>query len=226
MPVLALQVWLRVQALLWLPGLALLATGRASGPLWAAAMAISGAVLWALLRAGRAADLVTMGRFAGLCAVVGCAGTPPGFGAFGAALAVVLLDLADGALARRLGPTPQGAVLDMEVDQFAVLGLSALIVLGGGGLHVLALPALRYVFVLAMAVLGLPAHVPKPVNGDNRRGRRCCAIVMGALLLALWPGLPGLPRDLATGLAVAVLAWSFGSDARFLLAKWRARRTP
>jgi phosphatidylglycerophosphate synthase len=182
-------------------------------------------VLVAILRAGRrAADGVTIARFVGLLVAIWLAegGSPS---AWLVAVAVVLLDLVDGAVARRFGGSPQGAVLDMETDQLTVLGLSMLVVLGGGGVHVLLLPALRYLFVLWMWWAVAPAHEPKPVDGDNRRGRFVCACVMVALLVALWPALPPLLGDAVTAVAALLLAWSFSGDARFLLAHRRAARS-
>lgn len=225
MRVAALQVWLRVQAVVWLGAAALpvfAATDPRWGAAWAVGMGVSFAILVALLGAGRrAADVVTILRFGMLLAVLS-------FGAAGwdawtwtAAVVVVVLDLVDGAIARRFGGSAEGAILDMEADQFTVLGLAGLVVAHGGGAHVLVLPAMRYVFVLAMWWAGAPAHDPKPVNGDNRRGRRICAAVMVALLFALLPGLPALPRDLATLAAVLLLGWSFTGDAKFLLAHRR-----
>ena len=229
MPTAALQVWLRAQALLWLPGIVacgwLGAAGRPGGwtEAWILAMASSVATLaWILRAPRRAADLVTRGRFAGLLWVVGSGAAGVDTVVWLGAVAVVSLDLVDGAVARRWGGSPEGAILDMETDQLTVLGLSSLIVGGGGGVHVLALPALRYVFVLAMWCVGAPAHDPKPVNGDNRRGRLVCALVMVALLAALWPASgPGL-RDAVTAFAVLLLGWSFSGDARFLIAHRRA----
>lgn len=227
MAVSALQVWLRAQAVSWL-GLGVLwllsATER---PMWwgaaaAAAMAVSFLLLASILRAGRTvADLVTLGRFALLLVVVvrGAVVVDPMLWTL--AVAVVLLDLVDGAVARRFGGSPQGAVLDMEADQLTVMALAVLVSAKGGGAHVLVLPALRHVFVLAMWWVGVPAHDPKPVNSDNRRGRLVCAAVMTALLVALWPGLDGPLRDLVTLVAVLLLAWSFAGDARFLLAQRR-----
>ena len=60
---------------------------------------------------------------------------------------------------------------------------------------------------------------PKPIDGDNRRGRRVCAAVVCALLLALWPPLPRAATDAATLLAVLLLAWSFAGDTKYLLAR-------
>ena len=125
---------------------------------------------------------------------------------------------------RRFGSTQEGAILDMEADQFTVLLLSLLIVRDGGLAHVLLVPATRYVFVVVMWMLRLPAHDPKPVEGDNRRGRLCCAVVVAALLAALWPGMPGVASDVLTAAAVLVLTYSFSSDARFLVSRMRSAR--
>lgn len=226
MPVTALQAWLRAQALLWLPALA--ACPQCAGPQaalpWqpvaAAAIATSFAALVLVLRSWRTvADAVTIARTAALAAVLALAPLPATAGVVAAACAVAAADLVDGALARRFGSTQEGAVLDMEADQLAVLALALLVHGGGGGVHVLLLPAMRPLFVLAAWLLGLPAHDPKPVGGDNRRGRRICAAVVTALLLALVPGLPPWLGHGATAFAVLLLAWSFAGDARFLLAR-------
>ncbi|MEO6597906.1 MAG: CDP-alcohol phosphatidyltransferase family protein [Planctomycetota bacterium] len=226
----ALQAWLRIQAAVWLPGLAAVAWFDAQHWPWPwvavalTAMAASFATLVWVLRARRSvADIATMVRFLGLLAVVGVGSQRFDVWLWAAALVVVLLDAVDGALARRFGSSEEGAVLDMEADQMTVLGLAVLVVHSGGAAHVLVLPALRYVFVLAMWWLGAPAHDPKPVNGDNRRGRRVCATVLAALLIALWPGIDALARDVVTAAAVLLLAWSFGDDARFLLTHRRAK---
>ena len=140
------------------------------------------------------------------------------------AVLVSLLDLVDGAAARRSGPTPAGAVLDMETDQLTVATFALLVVATGGAPHVLLLPLMRPTFVLAAWRFDLPATDPKPIDGDNRRGRLVCAAVMVALLLALMPGIPPWLRDLVTGCAVALLMWSFSSDWQFLLQRRRAAR--
>jgi hypothetical protein len=167
MPVAALQTWLRVQALVWLPVLLVFGVRGASAPwggwpqAWIAAMSVSFASLAWILRARSLADLTTIVRTAGLLVVVGF-----GTGQVG----------------------------------------------------------LRPAFVLAAWWLRIPAHEPKPVNGDNRRGRRVCAAVMIALLVALCPATEPALRDGVTTIAVLLLAWSFCGDARFLLAHRKGAR--
>ncbi len=232
MPVTALNAWLRTQSVVWLLVCGwLLASappyGSASGPVLASGIALSFALLAGLLRAGRRiADAATIARLLALAALVAGVGPTSPLGWWSGAVAVVLADLLDGALARRFGGSEVGAVLDMEADQLVVFGLAATLVMRGGGAHVLALPALRWGFVLASWWFGIPAHEPKPVDGDNRRGRAVCAAVMIALLMALAPGVPRAAGDVVTAVAVLLLGWSFSGDARHLLGRRRSRSVP
>lgn len=225
-PVHALTRWLRGQALLGLGSVVLVAFAPVRAvhlmPWIVGGIAASWVWLWLLLAARpTAANLATAARLAGLCLLLasGPASPMPTWPWFLAAVAVVVADLVDGALARRRGGSAGGAVLDMETDQFTVFGLAVAVVSIGGGRWVLVLPALRWWFVLAMTVVGRPAHDPKPKNGDNRRGRRICAAVMVALLLALCPIVPRALGDTATAVAVVLLVWSFAADARWLLTR-------
>jgi phosphatidylglycerophosphate synthase len=230
MPVAALQTWLRVQASVWLPVLVVYGVcgSPGPGPGWPQALlagiAVSFASLAWILRGWSVADLVTMVRVVLLLVVIGAGAGQLGFLIWATAVGVVLLDLVDGALARRFGASPGGAVLDMEADQLTTLGLAVLVVSIGGKAHVLLLPAMRPTFVLAAWWLRIPAHEPKPVNGDNRRGRRVCAAVMIALLIALCPATGPVVRDVVTAIAGLLLAWSFLGDARFLLAQRNGAR--
>jgi len=223
----ALSTWLRLQSLLWLPCCAWLAFGQERAnpatPSWlAVGIGLSFATLLPILRAPRtAADLVTIARLLGVALWLGTVSSTSAWLGWTAAVVLVLADLLDGAVARRFGGSEAGASLDMEADQFVVFGLAAAIVVAGGGPHALLLPAMRWTFVLAAWWLRVPAHEPKPVAGDNRRGRRICAAVLVALLLALLPGLPPVLADAATAIAVLLLAWSFSGDARHLLAHRR-----
>ncbi len=87
------------------------------------------------------------------------------------------------------------------------------------------MPGIRYLFVIIMWALRLPAGDSKPVDGDNRRGRVCCAIVVIALLASLLPGMPRGAADALTATALLVLVYSFGSDVRFLLSRFRDVRS-
>jgi phosphatidylglycerophosphate synthase len=224
MSVSALNVWLRVQATLWLSLLA--ATALHSGqelpvgwrtPAVGLLLASLLSLIAVLGAVRKPADIATIVRGLGLVAASWMGLELRDWTWWALVVLVVLGDLVDGWLARRFGGTPQGAVLDMETDQLTILALSALFVLAGGGVHTLVLPALRYIFVLAMWLLGAPAHDPKPVNGDNRRGRRICAAVVVSLILAHGPHVPMVVGNLGTAIAVALLCWSYSSDTRHLL---------
>jgi phosphatidylglycerophosphate synthase len=170
-----------------------------------------------VLRAGRCIpDAVTMVRALALIPLVAVPFASP-WTFWCLAVLVSLLDLVDGALARRLGATSGGAVLDMETDQLTVATFALLLVASGGAPHVLLLPLMRPLFVLVAWRYALPATDPKPVNGDNRRGKFICAAVMIALLLGLMPGVNTWLRDVVTGFAVLLLLWSFSRDWQFLL---------
>jgi phosphatidylglycerophosphate synthase len=226
-----LESWVRWQAALWLPAL----LGVAVLPCWparedllpaiqgalAGGMALSYGRLVCGLRAGRTvADLLTMARCLTVIGLVAAAPATPGWPTCGLAVLAAAADLVDGALARRFGHSPFGAELDMESDQFTVLGLAVAAVLGGGGPHALVLPAMKYAFVAAAWWLAIPASEPKPQAGDNRRGRLVCAGVVVALLAANCPAVAPPARNVLTAVAAVALAWSFTADARWL---WRHR---
>jgi phosphatidylglycerophosphate synthase len=134
----------------------------------------------------------------------------------------LLLDLVDGWLAGKYGGTSWGAVYDMESDQLWVMGIAV-------GIHtthpsvgwVLVFPALKFLHVLSLRLAGLPAGDPKPVNGDNRRGRAVFAIVATGLLVSL---LPELPERLRGGMLLAGLVLLVGSFAADQLHLWKSSR--
>lgn len=136
--------------------------------------------------------------------------------------AAIASDAIDGWLARRVGVTDHGAVLDMEADQLLVVLLAVAILdtCPLGSLPLL-LPALKYLFVIANGVLKLPQGETKPVNGSNYRARWIYAVV----LLALYSGLPMFraPALSSTLLALAVpaLMLSFTLDLRH---QWQRSR--
>lgn len=188
----------------------------------AALALLSYLALWRVLRAGRfVADWVTLARFlvAAGCAVGAAWTGGVSWVLWTGLLVAVCGDLVDGYCARRYGGSDAGAALDMEADQFATLLLAVLGVrFAGLGGWLLLLPGLRSGYVLWMHGRGGPAHDPKPLDGDNRRARLICAVMLALQLAILLPCLPLVVRRAAAGVAVALLAYSFGSDV------WQLRR--
>lgn len=234
MSVPGVQRWFHVQAVLWLLFLvgAVWAPIRDGSARWVfdAAPILAGGsylALWGILRAGRrAADWVTLVRFAGFQALfvaVVLSGTLDWTLWIGL-VAVVLLDLADGWVARRYGGSSAGAILDMETDQLVTLGL-ALLACGYArvGIWILLLPAFKYGYVLWTGLLRLPFHDPRPMHGENQRAKTICAVVMVVLLTCTMPVLPAIVRFVTGWFAVVLLAYSFGSDAWFLTRQRRDR---
>src|SRR5690606_7238398 len=171
------------------------------------------------------ADKVTLARavlVGGVAALVadraldGTAGTDGPAAVAIALLATVglVLDGVDGRVARRTGTSsPRGARFDMEVDAFLILVLSVHAALFLGP-WVPAIGAMRYAFAAAVRVLPrLRGELPPSP------ARKAVAVLQAGALIAVAPDL--LPRPAAAavaGLALALLAWSFGRDVRRL---WR-----
>ena len=123
-------------------------------------------------------------------------------------------------------------MLDMETDQLTTLFLALLahervvasdappwVALAGAAF--LVLPALKYVFALALRKAPR-VNDPKP-SGDRTRARRTCAIVLTGLLLCTAPvfteSLVVERTRLLAGLVLAVLlAASFAGDVRHVVA--------
>ncbi|MFB7634554.1 CDP-alcohol phosphatidyltransferase family protein [Streptomyces sp. NPDC056149] len=134
----------------------------------------------------------------------------------GLAAVALLLDAVDGRVARRTGTaTALGARFDMEVDAFLILVLCVYVAVPLGP-WVLAIGALRYLFVAASwALPWLRAPLPPST------ARKTVAAVQGVVLVAAGTGVA--PRGLALGAvagALALLVWSFGRDVGWL---WRTR---
>ncbi|MCA8970501.1 MAG: CDP-alcohol phosphatidyltransferase family protein [Planctomycetes bacterium] len=209
--------WMRLQALLWLPILGLAAFVDLRVLLVVpAVLTVGEATLWHVLGAGRyAADYVTGGR-----TIVALLATSFAFASGRLELALwsllvfaAIADLVDGFVARRFGSSSGGAVLDMEADQASfVLYASLATYFGIAPKVMLVLPALRYGYVLLMSLRGLPIHDPKPLDGDNRRARLVCAIVVVLQLSILAPFMdPGVRSPMAW-IALALLLPSYLSD--------------
>ena len=224
----SLTSWSRVQAVAWVAVLIWSAAAvdpeSTRGCVAAGASVSLMSLAWVLRAPRTVADVITLLRAAIVVAVLCAARWLSAsewwlWSLLGLALAG---DLLDGAVARRLGASPNGASLDMECDQLSVLVMSWLVVARGGCVHVLLLPAMRYAFVLAAWVASVPANNPKPIKGDNARGRVVCAMVVVALLSALAPATSLAFADVLTGAAVLLLCWSFASDWSYLFARRRA----
>ncbi len=128
------------------------------------------------------------------------------------ATVALILDAVDGRIARSTGTaSPLGARFDMEVDAFLILVLSVFVATSLG-VWVLAIGAMRYVFVaFARPLRWLNAPLPP------RTARKTVAALQGIVLtVAAAEVLPRTTATAATALALAALAWSFGRDVLWL----------
>nr|WP_184732443.1 CDP-alcohol phosphatidyltransferase family protein [Saccharopolyspora phatthalungensis] len=201
------------------------------GPLgWLAATTYAAGLLIILAVAGRRAgtralgpaNRVTLAR----ATLVGCvtALVADGIGggprtALLVALATValILDAVDGYAARRTGSSsPLGARFDMEVDAFLILVLSVFVATSLG-IWVLAIGAMRYVFVAAAWIMPwLRAPLPPSF------ARKAVAALQGIILVIAGAGIAARPATVvAVAVALALLLWSFGRDVAWL---WRTRK--
>ncbi|RZQ61225.1 CDP-alcohol phosphatidyltransferase family protein [Amycolatopsis suaedae] len=210
--------WLTVQVLL----LAALATTTGLGPWgWLTGVAVGATACVLLHRAMRhagrlalgPADHVTLARTTlagGVTALVADPGGPPAALLATLAAVALALDFVDGRVARRTGTSSAlGARFDMEVDAFLILVLSVHVAATLGP-WVLAVGALRYLFVAAAWVWPwLSAPLPPSL------ARKAVAAAQGIVLVAAASGAVPLPA-VAVGLALAALLWSFGRDVVWL----------
>ena len=132
-------------------------------------------------------------------------------------LLALILDGVDGYLARAFSlSSALGARFDMEIDALLILVLSiAGLILGKAGWWVLAIGLMRYGFVFAQVFL--PA-LAGPLPPSFRR-KLICVVQVAALCLILVPFVvPPISTFIAL-LALALLAYSFAVDTRYLLQK-------
>ena len=130
------------------------------------------------------------------------------------ALAALALDGVDGWAARRWRCASDfGARFDMELDAFLILVLCGLLLaLGKAGAWVLAIGAMRYVFVAAMAAWPwLEAPLP-----ERWRRKAVCVWQVASLLLCLLPQVGAALAGGLLGIALVLLGWSFAVDVRWL----------
>lgn len=173
------------------------------------------------------ANSVTLLR-AGLTALLwGVVGeTMPGPAAFddeqrwllaGVATSALLLDGADGWIARRSGMVSKfGADFDLEVDCLFVLALSLIVYsAGGAGAWVLLSGLMRYLFVGAGWLWPALTAPLEPL-----RRRKVICVIQGAVLIAALA--PILPADVVPPVcfaALVLLLYSFGADVFCLMAQ-------
>ncbi|MDX6324239.1 MAG: hypothetical protein QOK15_593 [Nocardioidaceae bacterium] len=169
------------------------------------------------------ADRVTLTRAMVVAAVAALAAqallSTPGRGGRGVLVALaavaLALDAVDGWVARRTGTaSPLGARFDMEVDAFLILVLSVHVAPAAGA-WVLLIGAARYLLAGAEQVLPwLRAPVPR------RFWRKVVAAVQGIVLTTVAAALlPPVVSRIGLGVALVLLAESFGRDVWFLHAQ-------
>ncbi len=223
-----LRRWLVVEAIGGLLILAWVALGmRGFAPAALAFAAIAGVALAAVLHSGStAADKVTLGRLAlGIVGAALVARTGAvGWVAWSVLAIAVAADLADGWAARRFGGSDAGAALDMGADQLTWLVLATVAIgFAGAPAWAIALPGIRWAWVLVGTAMALPIHDPKPVDGDNSRGRCICGAIAVALVVAIAPATPAWLATAALAASTVAIAFSYAGDARHML---RTRRAP
>jgi phosphatidylglycerophosphate synthase len=131
--------------------------------------------------------------------------------------AAMVLDGVDGRVARRTGSgSPLGARFDMELDAFFLLGLSVLVWQSGrAGPWVLAIGALRYLFVAA-------GWLTERLEGDlpeSFRRKTACVVSGIALLVTLGPIIPAPLATASAAIGLVSLVYSFAVDVAWLLGR-------
>ena len=223
------RLWLELAGgfggLVALLALAMIALALPLAAAWAAGAALLAIValvlhVWPAPRRGLGpANLVTLARAVLVALLVGALAAPAWVSDHAlpvAALAAValLLDGVDGWVARRWHcESDFGARFDMELDAFLILVLCVhLLAMGKAGTWVLAIGAMRYVFVAAMRIWPwLDGPLP-----ESKRRKLVCVWQVASLLVCLLPVIAGALATMLLALALALLAWSFAVDVRWL----------
>ncbi|MFO8153197.1 CDP-alcohol phosphatidyltransferase family protein [Thioalkalivibrio sp.] len=133
---------------------------------------------------------------------------------FGVAVLALILDGADGALARRFGRvTAFGARFDMELDALLILALSVLVwQTGKTGPWVLLIGVMRYGFVAS----GWYWRWLQGALPPSRRRQSLCVVQSVALLIALAPPVPPAIAVVVSLGALVLLVYSFVMDILWL----------
>ena len=172
-----------------------------------------------------AANQITLARGVGTALLLGLAAAPDVLGKhtlaawlpFAGAVALLLLDLCDGAVARWQGlASAFGARFDQEVDAAAILVLSTLaVVLAGAPVWTLGIGALHYLYRLGGWLL--PA-LARPLPYSLRR-RVVCGVQIAALGALLAPMTPAAWVSSVAAVALAALTLSFLIDGLWSLTR-------
>ncbi len=166
-----------------------------------------------------AANRVTLGRAVLVCLLAAALVDPEWLvrrtdWLVGVALVALAADGLDGAVARRTGTQSAfGARFDMELDAALILVLCLCVAaVGKAGVWVLAIGGMRYAFVAAMwPCPWLAAPLP-----ERWRRKAVCVWQVASLVIALSPPVTPAMAVALLGSALALLAWSFAVDIRWL----------
>jgi phosphatidylglycerophosphate synthase len=140
---------------------------------------------------------------------------------FTVALTALALDGVDGWVARHTRTESRfGARLDMELDAFFILMLCLMLVIQGkAGLWIMAIGAMRYLFVAAARVWPwLKSELPV-----SYRRKTICVWQVSTLMTCLLPWVTTPWSNLALALALLLLVISFAMDIVYLY-RWAASR--
>jgi phosphatidylglycerophosphate synthase len=135
---------------------------------------------------------------------------PRGWILFAVCAASAFSDFFDGAFARRMGATPFGGKLDMELDAFFTFTLSIC-----GALvfelerWILFMGLMRYCYVFLLLILP-PAAGTLPWS--RLAGKTMCGVSVATLVFVTAPSLPWAAKETAIGLALGLLGISFALD--------------
>lgn len=164
------------------------------------------------------ANVLTGGRTLVMALIAGMATAPAAptrvWPLIALASAGALADLFDGPLARRSGMASAfGARFDMEVDALLILALSVLVWRAVPvGPWIVAAGLLRYGFIAAGWVLPWMNGALPP----SRRRQTLCVVQIVALIVCLGPPIPPAVVSPLAAASLALLAWSFAVDVRWL----------
>ena len=151
-------------------------------------------------------NLITTARLLMTVALLFAYGRQPGWHLAVAAGSILLMDVADGWIARKTGQSSEfGASYDVEADALLVMSVTLLLFVRGiAGGWVLIAGLLRYVYVLAPAIVPTPlGPAPRSVHG---RLFYVCMLVCFMLALVLDDERGRLPALIGT----AAISVSFG----------------